>query len=101
MAFNNIGRAWLANGASVWVMYHSAPHGVGVDRGAQWIMAHPEPYDTFPMPDGLTQLESGKFSIRFLSANGGAEWSYYCLVSNTSGPGGNATWFSLSGGGNT
>ena len=63
MAFNDVAHIWLANGASVWVTYRSAPHGVGEDRGAQWIMAHPKPFDTFPTPSGTTQLESSRFQI--------------------------------------
>jgi hypothetical protein len=101
MAFNDVAHIWLANGASVWVTYRSAPHGVGEDRGAQWIMAHPKPFDTFPTPSGTTQLESSRFQIRFLYANGGTDWSYNCLVENTASPGWNSTFFSLSGGGNT
>ena len=54
MAFNNVGKFWLANGANVWVTYRNTPHGVGVDSGAQWIMGTPIPFDTFPTPSGTT-----------------------------------------------
>lgn len=100
MAFNNVGHFWLANGGSTWVSVRFAPHGVGEDRGAQWIMANPLPFDTFPTPSGTTQLESGRFQKRFVRAHGGSEWTYFCLVENTRSPGWNATYFTLTGGGN-
>ncbi len=53
MAFNNVGHYWLANGGSMWVTIRFS----GEDRGAQWIMANPLPFDTFPTPSGTTQLE--------------------------------------------
>jgi hypothetical protein len=100
MAFNNIGRTWLDNGATTWVTILFAPHGVGEDRGAQWIMANPLPFDTFPTPSGTTQLESGRFQKRVVYENGGTEWTYNCLVENTRAPGWLSTFFTLSGGGN-
>jgi hypothetical protein len=100
MAFNNVGRFWLANGHKTWVTVRFKPHGIGVDRGAQWIMANPLPFDTFPTPSGTTQLESSRFQKRFVYANGGTDWSYNCLVENTAERGWNSTWFTLSGGGN-
>lgn len=100
MAFNNVGKYWLANGATTWVTIRFSPHGTAEDRGAQWIMANPLPFDTFPTPSGTTQLESSRFQKRFLYANGGTDWSYNCLVENTAAPGWNSTWFTLSGGGN-
>jgi hypothetical protein len=100
MAFNNVGHYWLANGHTMWVTILFAPHGVGQDRGAQWIMANPLPFDTFPTPSGTIQLESGRFQKRFIYTNGGTEVSYNCLVENTYSPGWLATWFDLSGGGN-
>jgi hypothetical protein len=100
MAFNNVGRFWLPNGHTMWVTYRHIEAGIGVDRGAQWIMAAPRPFDTFPTPSGTTQLESSRFQKRFVYRNGGTDWSYNCLVENTRAPGWNATLFSLSGGGN-
>jgi hypothetical protein len=100
MAFNNVGKFWLANGANVWVTYRNTPHGVGVDSGAQWIMGTPIPFDTFPTPSGTTQLESTRHQKRFVYANGGTDWSYNCVVENTAAPGWHSTWVSLSGGGN-
>jgi hypothetical protein len=100
MAFNNAGKFFLANGANTWVTYRNMQHGVAVDMGAQWIMATPLPFDTFPTPSGTTQLESSRFQKRFLYANGGTDWSYNCLVENTAAPGWNSTFFTLTGGGN-
>lgn len=99
MAFN-AGHYWIANGERYWVTIRFLSGGVAVDRGAQWIMADPKPFDTFPTPSGTTQLESTRAQKRFLYANGGTDWSYNCLVENTYSPGWNATWFSLTGGGN-
>jgi hypothetical protein len=99
MAFNT-GNFWLANGATTWVTVRLLSSGIGTDRGAQWIMAHPTPFSTFPTPSGTTQLESSRFQIRFVYSNGGTDWSYNCFVQNTPSPGWNATWFSLTGGGN-
>ena len=100
MAFNGVGKFWLANGKSTWVTIRFTPHGVAVDKGAQWIMASPLPFDTFPTPSGTTQLEVSRFQKRFLYSNGGTDWSYNCLVENTYSPGWNSTWFTLQGGGN-
>lgn len=100
MAFNNLGKYWLANGGNMWVTLRFNPHGTGDDHGAQWIMADPMPFDTSPTPSGTTQLESSRFQKRVLYANGGTDWSYNCLVENTPSPGWLSTWFSLSGGGN-
>jgi hypothetical protein len=63
-------------------------------------MANPLPFDSFPTPDGTTQLESGRFQKRFEYANGGTDWSYNCFVENSFSPGWNPTFFTLSGGGN-
>jgi hypothetical protein len=100
MAFNHVGHVWLVNGQSVWVTVRFAPTGIGEDRGAQWIMANPMPFDTFPTPSGTTQLESSRFQKRVVYRNGGTEWTYNCLVENTASPGWLSTWFDLSGGGN-
>jgi hypothetical protein len=100
MAFNDIGDYWLANGNSMWVSVRFAPAGVGQDRGAQWTMAGARPFSTFPTPSGTTQLETSNFQKRFIYSNGGTDWSYWCLVTNTYSPGWNATFFGLSGGGN-
>jgi hypothetical protein len=100
MAFAHIGHTWLANGQAVWQTVLFNPHGVGEDRGAQWIMGNPLPFDTFPTPSGTTQLESSRFQKRVVYQNGGAEWSYNCLVENTASPGWLPTWFDLTGGGN-
>jgi hypothetical protein len=100
MAFNNVGKFFLKNGVSTWVTYRYAPYGVGEDNGAQWIMATPLPFDTFPTPSGTTQLESSRFQKRFVYANGGTDWSYNALVENSAAPGWNATLFTLTGGGN-
>jgi hypothetical protein len=94
-AFNNEGHFWLKNGSSMWIL-HSVG---GTDRGAQVLMAIPKPFDKFPTPSGITQLETSRQQVRFLYANGGTEWTYICLVENTYSPGWNDTWFSLSGGG--
>ena len=99
MAFT-VGNYWLANGASTWVSVRFLSGGVGTDKGAQWIMAHPLPFNTFPTPSGITQLESGRFQLRFTYTNGGTDWEYFCLVQNTPSPGWNGTWFNLTGGGN-
>jgi hypothetical protein len=99
MAFNNVGKYWLANGGTMWITLRFGQ--LGEDRGAQWMMASPLPFDTFPTPSGTTQLESSRFQKRFVYANGGTEWSYNCLVENTRSPGWNATWFTMSGGGNS
>lgn len=96
MAFNNVGHYFLRNGHSVWVSI-SFRNG---DRGAQWIMADPKPFDTFPTPSGITQLETRHFQKRFTYTNGGTLWQYFVLVENTASPGWNNTWFSLHGGGN-
>jgi hypothetical protein len=101
MAFNNLGKFFLANGGNMWVTYRHLSGNIGTDAGAQWIMADPMPFDTFPTPSGTTQLESSRFQKRFLYANGGTDWSYNCLVENTPSPGWNSTFFSLSGGGNS
>jgi hypothetical protein len=101
MAFNNLGKFFLANGGNMWVTYRRLSGNIGTDAGAQWIMADPMPFDTFPTPSGTTQLESSRFQKRFLYANGGTDWSYNCFVENTASPGWNSTWFSLSGGGNS
>jgi hypothetical protein len=98
MAFNNVGKYWLVNGASTWVTVRLNG---GVDGGAQWIMANPLPFDRSPTPSGTTQLESSRFQKRFVYTNGGTDWSYNCFVENTPSPGWNSTWFTLSGGGNT
>jgi hypothetical protein len=100
MAFNNLGHFWLQNGYSMWVTYRYAPSGVGVDRGAQWIMADPKPFDTFPTPSGTTQLEVNRFQKRFVYRNGGGDWSYNAFVQNTPSPGWLSTWFCIQGGGN-
>jgi hypothetical protein len=100
MAFNNLGKFWLANGHSTWVYVRFAPHGTGEDRGAQWIQASPLPFDTFPTPTGYTQLETTRHQKRFLYANGGTDWWYYALVENSYSPGWNSTFFTLTGGGN-
>jgi hypothetical protein len=94
-AFNNIGHYWIKNGSAFWAGIKAG----GTDWGAQVLMAIPKPFDTFPTPDGITQLETGRQQVRFLYANGGTEWIYFCLVENTYFPGWNATFFSLSGGG--
>jgi hypothetical protein len=94
-AFNNEGHFFLQNGSSMWIL---RPVG-GTDQGAQVLMAIPKPFDTFPTPAGITQLETSRQQVRFLYANGGTEWHYICLVENTLSPGWNATFFSLSGGG--
>jgi hypothetical protein len=95
MAYNNEGHYWLANGASIWIL-----RGVGgVDRGAQVAMAIPKPFDTFPTPSGITQLETGHHQVRVTYTNGGTLWQYICLVENTLSPGWLATWFSMAGGG--
>jgi hypothetical protein len=99
MAFNNVGHYWLRNGNSMWVNVTMGR--LGEDRGAQWIMADPKPFDTFPTPSGITQLETGRFQKRVTYTNGGTLWQYFALVENTASPGWNHTWFSLSGGGNT
>jgi hypothetical protein len=97
-----VGHFFIAKGASVFGTYRWVPHGVGVDKGAQWIMATPLPFETFPMPSGITQLESGRFQKRFTFENGGMDWSYWALVQNTAGPGfGHNTFAKLQGGGNT
>ena|SRR5438477_7455439 len=96
MAFNNIGHTWLRNGESIWA---TIIFGSGEDRGAQYIMATPVPFDTFPTPSGITQLETSRFQKRFIYANGGTQWSYNCWVEDTYSPGWNHTFFSLSGGG--
>ncbi len=101
MAFNDIGHYWIDPGNSFWVTVLFNPHGVGEDRGAQWIMANPKPFDTFPTPDGTIQLETGRFQKRVVNTNGGTEWSYNALVENTFSPGWLSTWFALSGGGNS
>ena len=101
MAFNNLGHYWLANGHSMWVTVRFGRNSAGEDRGAQWIMANPLPFDTFPTPSGTTQLESSRFQKRVLYANGGTDWTYNCLVENTAAPGWLSTFFTLSGGGNT
>ena len=101
MSFNNVGHFFLANGASVWVTYRYVPHGIGEDQGAQWIMATPLPFDTFPTPSGTTQLESGRFQKRVVYENGGTDWSYFALVQNTAAPGWHSTFATLQGGGNT
>jgi hypothetical protein len=93
----------LANGSSFWVTIRFGqltPGGSGKDIGAQWIMADPKPFDTFPTRPGTTQLESGRFQKRHLYANGGEDWSYNCFVENSFSPGWKATFFTLSGGGN-
>jgi hypothetical protein len=100
MAFAHVGHIWLANGGTMWVSVLFNPHGVGEDRGAQWIMANPLPFDTFPTPSGTTQLETGHFQKRHLYQNGGSEFTYFALVENTPSPGWLATWFDLTGGGN-
>jgi hypothetical protein len=99
MAFNNQGKVFLANGQNVWITHRTGTP--GVDQGAQWIMADPMPFATFPTPSGTTQLESGNFQKRVVYANGGTDWSYNCLVTNTAAPGWLSTFFSLSGGGNS
>jgi hypothetical protein len=101
MAFNHEGHYWLKNGASIWITYKNAPHGVGEDLGAQWIQANPEPFDTFPAPSGTIQLETGRFQKRAVYENGGLEISYIVLVENTESPGWLDTYFDLDGGGNT
>ena len=62
MAFTS-GHYWIANGASMWVAqwFDGANE---VDVGAQWMMANPLPFDTFPTPFGTTQLETGRFQKR-------------------------------------
>jgi len=101
MAFNHLGHYWLANGANMWIIYTNAPYGVGIDEGAQWMQANPEPFDTFPTPSGTIQLESGRFQKRAVYENGGLEISYNVLVENTKSPGWLPTFFDLDGGGNT
>jgi hypothetical protein len=98
MAFVNVGHYWLANGASMWVSIKFGT--VGTDRKAQWIMADPQPFDTFPTPSGIMQFEVGRFQRRHEYRNGGSEYTYFCLVQNTPSPGWLGGWFSLSGGGN-
>ncbi|MET4644473.1 hypothetical protein ABZY10_39105 [Streptomyces sp. NPDC006539] len=98
MAFNNQGHYWLANGENMWVTMKFGS--VGTDRGAQWIMADPKPYDTSPTPSGIMQFEVSRFQKRHEYRNGGGEWSYNCLVENTKNPGWLGGWFCLSGGGN-
>jgi hypothetical protein len=100
VAFNNVGHYFLVNGASTWITIRFNPHGVGEDHGAQWIMADPKSFDTFPTPSGTTQLESSRAQKRVVYQNGGTDWSYNCLVENTASPGWLPTWFSLTGGGN-
>lgn len=95
MAFNNEGHYWLKNGESLWILRSVA----GQELGAQVLMAIPQPFDTFPTPSGITQLETGRQQLRFQYANGGFEWTYICLVENSYSPGWHATWFTLSGGG--
>lgn len=98
MAFNGVGAAWLANGASVWrtIGFGSVPS----DRGAQWIMANPRPFDTFPTPSGNLQFEVGRFQKRHLYQNGGTALTYNVLVQNTPSPGWLSGWYDLQGGGN-
>ena|ERR1700676_898258 len=100
MAFT-VGHSWIANGESFWFTYWFAPHGTKDDMGAQWALANPLPFDTFPTPSGTTQLETRRFQKRVLYANGGTEWTYNCLVENTANPGWLPTWMNLQGGGNT
>jgi hypothetical protein len=100
MAFT-IGNFWLANGHNMWVTYWFSPHGTKDDMGAQWMLANPLPFNTFPTPSGTTQLETSRFQKRVLYANGGTEWTYNALVENTAAPGWLPTWFNLEGGGNT
>jgi len=95
MAFNQLGHYWIKNGEAFWILRSVG----GVDQGAQYQMAIPVPFDTFPTPSGITQLETSRQQIRFLYANGGTEYTYICLVENTPNPGWHATWFGLSGGG--
>jgi hypothetical protein len=95
MAFNNEGHFWLKNGESMWILRSVG----GVGQGAQILQAMPQPFDTFPTPSGITQLESTRQQVRFQYSNGGTLWTYICLVENTYSPGWNATWFTLSGGG--
>jgi hypothetical protein len=100
MAFT-IGHAWLENGNSVWWNIFFSPHGTHDDMGAQWMMANPLPFDSFPTPSGTTQLETSRFQKRVVYANGGTDWTYHCLVENTAAPGWLPTWYNLQGGGNT
>jgi hypothetical protein len=100
MAFNHEGRTWLANGASVWVFHRVTPHGVGVDAGAQWIQASPQPFDTSPTPSGTLQFETSRFQKRSVYTNGGQDVAYIVLVENTPSPGWLPGFFDLDGGGN-
>ena len=101
MTFNNVGHYWLKNGESMWVTLRFGPSGAGQDHGAQWIMADPKPFDTFPTPSGTIQLETGRFQKRVVYMNGGTDWSYNVFVENTASPYWLSTWFCLQGGGNT
>lgn len=96
MAFNNLGKYWLAAGQSMWVELDFK----GADRGAQYLMASPLPFDTFPTPSGITSLECSRVGKQFVYFNGGTRWTYYCLVQCNGGSGHNSTWFTMQGGGN-
>ena len=101
MVINDQGKFFLANGGSTWITWQWLPNGVGSDAGAVWLQANPKPFDTFPLPSGTIQLETGRFQKRVLSQNGGMDWSYIIFVENTQAPGWLSTFFSLSGGGNS
>jgi hypothetical protein len=99
MSFDG-GDFFLHNGESAWITQRFTRGGVSFDNGAQWIMANPKPFDTFPTPSGTIQLESGRFQKRVVYQNGGTDWSYNALIENTPNPGWLSTKFSIQGGGN-
>lgn len=101
MSFNQVGRFFLKRNESTWV---TLTFGVGEDKGALWIMAHPEVFSDVPgrerIPNwGTSQLEVSRFQKRvdLPRSTGGAYVTYNCLVTNN---GNNDTIFSLQGGGN-
>jgi hypothetical protein len=96
MAFNNTGQHWLKSGESGGYTLRFGPEAMGSDHGAQWMMAVPLPFDTFPTPWGLYRLVTDRHAKQVLYANGGTDYTYTCEVHNE----GVSTFFTFTGGGN-
>jgi hypothetical protein len=95
-AFNNVGFFFLTGRRGWWV---DLIWGLGVDQGAQWIMADPEIEYEQKWGFVSVQLEVSRFQKRqeYNPNTGQTYVSYHCWVDNNTDM---KTFFSIQGGGN-